>query len=354
MPGPRLPLTTRYQIAYVAKEKSQRATAKQFNVAPATVAGCVARDKENAGEVVQQDRHRRGRPRKLSERDDRRIKRFTKQNKRLSIKSLAPKLLPLGIDASHNTVRNSLKRTGVKQGTALKKPFLSKDVQRQRREWAERYKDYDFKMGIYVDESKLNGKGSNKVWIWREDKEKYNPDCLLPSFSDDREGVMVWAAIWHGGRSELLQFDCSASTGKNGGVTAQIYCDQVTSGPLRLIWNRARTTWRAYGGQPLILEDGGSAHKGAAAAEARRLKMKFFKHPPYSPDLNPIEPCWAWLKWAIDRQETKPRGPTELFAVAARLWQEMPQAVIDSCIEGLFKRREIVKKRRGLHSDVDI
>jgi hypothetical protein len=34
--------------------------------------------------------------------------------------------------------------------------------------------------------------------------------------------IMVREAVWRGGRSLLVQFDCSESTGKRGGVTAAI------------------------------------------------------------------------------------------------------------------------------------
>ena len=41
---------------------------------------------------------------------------------------------------------------------------------------------------------------------------------------------MLWGAVWHGGRSELVLFDTSQSTGKRGGVTAAIYRNQITRG----------------------------------------------------------------------------------------------------------------------------
>jgi len=50
----------------------------------------------------------------------------------------------------------------------------------------------------------------------------------------------------------------------------------------------------------LVLTDNLSAHKSVAARaaiEARGARLEFL--PPYSPDLNPIEQCWAKVKEAL-------------------------------------------------------
>jgi len=63
----------------------------------------------------------------------------------------------------------------------------------------------------------------------------------------------------------------------------------------------------------LVLLDNLSAHSGERAREfieARGARVEFL--PPYSPDLNPIEQCWAKIKEAL--RAAKPRTLDELLA----------------------------------------
>ena len=103
------------------------------------------------------------------------------------------------------------------------------------------------------------------------------------------DGIMLFAGIWHGGRTELVSFNTSESTGKRKGVTAAIYCDQITKGPLKTAWNRLNNRWRGYGGAR-ILEDNVGIHKSPInRLQGLRQGFKYMDHPPYLPDLNPIE-----------------------------------------------------------------
>lgn len=70
----------------------------------------------------------------------------------------------------------------------------------------------------------------------------------------------------------------------------------------------------------IVLADNLSAHKGTmarTAIEARGARLEFL--PPYSPDFNPIEKCWAKVKQA-------------LRAAKARTWDELVVAVRDALL----------------------
>jgi protein-L-isoaspartate O-methyltransferase len=69
----------------------------------------------------------------------------------------------------------------------------------------------------------MDRQGSGDIWISREHHEAIVPEALLPNLIQGGGMIMVWGAVWHGGRSQLVRFDCSESTGERGGVTAVIY-----------------------------------------------------------------------------------------------------------------------------------
>lgn len=52
-------------------------------------------------------------------------------------------------------------------------------------------------------------------------------------------------------------------------------------------------------GKVVVLWDGGSNHKGPAIRKflARNGRLRLERLPAYSPDLNPVEAVWSWLKY---------------------------------------------------------
>jgi hypothetical protein len=151
------------------------------------------------------------------------VKRLTKQARRSTPMQLQPALSEMDINVSSNTIRSSWKRTGIDKHKAKKKPLLTARHRQLRCQWARRYKDWDFRRGIYCDEAPIDREGSGDIWISREHHEANVSEALLPNLIQGGGMIMVWGAVWHGGRSQLVRFDCSESTGKRGGVTAVIY-----------------------------------------------------------------------------------------------------------------------------------
>ena len=52
-------------------------------------------------------------------------------------------------------------------------------------------------------------------------------------------------------------------------------------------------------GKVVVIWDGGSNHKGPVIRKflKRNRRLELVRLPAYSPDLNPMEVVWSWLKW---------------------------------------------------------
>lgn len=52
-------------------------------------------------------------------------------------------------------------------------------------------------------------------------------------------------------------------------------------------------------GKVVVIWDGGSNHKGPVIRKflSRNRRLSLVRLPAYSPDLNPVEFVWSWLKW---------------------------------------------------------
>jgi transposase len=60
------------------------------------------------------------------------------------------------------------------------------------------------------------------------------------------------------------------------------------------------------------MEDGAKVHKGKARLPRLNKGIRGFKWPPSSPDLNPIEKVWRWMKHKITMLPNPPTSIPEL------------------------------------------
>jgi hypothetical protein len=68
---------------------------------------------------------------------------------------------------------------------------------------------------------------------------------------------------------------------------------------------------------------------------------------PYSPDLNPIEHVWAYVKAILAKMCPQPTSKDALFEAAQQIWDEMPQEVIDNIVDSMGKRISDVFAAKG-------
>ena len=125
------------------------------------------------------------------------------------------------------------------------------------------------------------------------------------------------------------------------------YRNQITCGPLEAAWKEVNTLWRGYGNNR-ILEDNVKVHTGAVnrAAGAKR-RFSYLDHPPYSPDLNPIEYAWSLLKRELATLDNRPRTEDALSAEAQRIWTALDQDKLDNMVDSMEGRLQMVVDGAG-------
>ena len=55
-------------------------------------------------------------------------------------------------------------------------------------------------------------------------------------------------------------------------------------------------------------------------------------HPSISPDMNPIEKCWRYVKQALHRRERQPTNEAEMEQAVREEWDAIPQDWINQLI----------------------
>jgi hypothetical protein len=140
---------------------------------------------------------RSGRPPALTERQKRLLVREVMKDRRAPLGEIT---VNSGLEIPNSTARDYLHDAGISSYVAAKKPFISDENQRRRLAWCKERVEWDVlpEWGsiIWSDESSVEiGKSSRRELVWRKAGERYNRDCLRPTFKSGRKSVMVWGCF---------------------------------------------------------------------------------------------------------------------------------------------------------------
>ena len=144
---------------------------------------------------------------------------------------------------------------------------------------------------------------------------------------------MVWGAISSLGPLVLRRIQ--------GRMTAQTY--------LQILRDEVQPFFTAHP-DFIYQQDNATPHKA-------RVTMRWFEEeaievlewPPCSPDLNPIENCWSYIKIKLDREII--HGQENVLHAAQRHFTEMTPEFIANLINWMQNRCRQVINRNGLHAD---
>ena len=194
------------------------------NVHPSTILR-LKRKYDETGTV--QNKLLKGRPRLLTERDERKIVRKIMVNECSTAVDIQKSLkVNEKIEVNANTIRRTLKRNGLSSRVKRKKPLLSKTHWKKRLEFATKYKNWtveDWKKVIWSDESKFQIFGSDgKKYCWKRDGELLNDRHVKSTVKFDGGSIFVWGCFTYLGVGYLTRIE----GGLDGDLYRQILDDE--------------------------------------------------------------------------------------------------------------------------------
>ena len=289
-------------------------------------------------------KQRSGCPLTLTAREKRHLEIYLRTNKSTRRSNLTQLKKVLNLDVHETTIRRALNDLGYNHRIARHCPFLNKRDRERRLQFAKEHAHWtveDWGRVLFNDEMgvKLFMERNTRDYIWRKEGEEFHPDCINYKKHPQGTGLMFWGVFRKGKIGPCVFFNLE----KGQKVNSVLYRDQVLLGPLKYFWEESFLDVH----EPIVMEDNAPVHKGVYVATRKQLGMVALAHPPNSPDLNPIEHVWAYIKDIIAKDYSEVSSEKEMKKIVRKLWEEFPSDKWDHLIESMPDRMQRVIKARG-------
>lgn len=275
----------------------------------------------------------------------------TKEGRRSSWHTLAAISLALiGVTFSWATIRNAFYRRGYRRYHARLKPPISETNRRKRLQWAYEHVNWtmdDWRRVLWTDETWVTGGHHRRVWVTRKKGEEWNPTCIVEKHQR-KNGWLFWGCF------SGLRLDGSLKgpgffwEKEWGSIDEETYRQHTV--PLIEGW--IRWAKNALGVDLLFMQDGAPAHKAQGTLQDLRDRgIQTIWWPPYSPDLNPVETVWNWMKDYIEDKYGLIEKPShnQLRQWTKEAWDAVPDEFLEDLLASMPTRCQAVIEANGMH-----
>lgn len=289
---------------------------------------------------------RSGRPRVMTSQQEEALVEYvtsSKDGRRASFLLLSTTLFSSQFGAY--AIRAALRRLGFYRRVARRKPPISEANRIKRLAWAQEHLHWtveDWRKVLWTDETWVTGGHHRKLYVTRRHGEEWDPTCVIERhqrkrgwmfwgcFSGDRKGPGIfWEKDW-------------------GSVRADTYQEHT----IPIIDGWIRLCRQMYGDNLILMQDGAPAHNAESTRQElndRSVQLIFW--PPFSPDLNPIETCWNWMKDYIQELAGIQENPSYdvLRRWVKEAWDALPEDFLYSLLSTMPARCQAVIDANGMH-----
>lgn len=247
----------------------------------------------------------------------------------------------LGFTVGEYCIRHTLRKLGYHRCVAWPKPPISEKNRLLRLEWSHEHRDWtpsQWAQELWSGETWVSPGRHTKTWVTRKPGEELDPACIVEK--DQRKaGWMFWGCF----SGQAGKGPCVFWEKEWGSVNATSYCERVV--PLVDDWIRL------HPGHRFMQDTALAYHSKLTAADFNERGVEDSSWPPYSPDLNPIETVWNWMKnWIQDNYSQEHMSYDMLRRVVRESWEAVPGWYLNDLVASMPARCEAVIAADGMHT----
>lgn len=327
-------VSTRALIVHMFKEgKSYSDIATLVNCSKKKVYTAVQHyKKHNTTENVS----RKKKARKTSSREDALIIREAKKFPHKTAREIRVEIFGVAESApSVDTVKRRLREAGLPSRVARKKPLLSSNNRKKRLEFARRYRDWtvqQWKNVLFSDETKINRVSSDgRRYVRRPKNQPFNPKYTIPTLKHGGGSIMVWGSMsWKGP---------GAIHWVKERMDRFVYTNILENVMLPYAEENLSVLWTYQ-------QDNDPKHTAAYTKKwFQDNYVTVLDWPSCSPDLNPIEHMWGYIKRKVGSEKID--NFADLYEKIQQIWYSTPKSFCEKLITSMPRRLEEVIKNNG-------
>ncbi len=239
---------------------------------------------------------------------------------------------------SAGTIRSRLREQGLRSRKMRKRPKLSPAHVAWREKWAMQrvhWRVQQWRRIIFTDESRFHlFRNDGRIRVWRMPRQEILQQHVQ-STQQQGPSLHVWAGITLTDKTELVVL--------NNNVTGARYAELLETHLLPF----ASRTFGSVANW-MLQDDNAAPHRAAVVTRLKEhLGIRTLRWPSRSPDMNPIEHVWDYLKRQVQQRCPPPQTMRELQESVIEVWEQTPQDFLRRLILGMPRRIGALLHARG-------
>ena len=322
-------------IAWSQEKVTQADIAMRLNVGERSIGRLIARHKEDTGEPIPRRKKGSGRPKKITESEIKKIKKLIENNPMLTSKEIKTKLK---LEISLRSIRRILLETlQLKSYVAAKKPLLTKSMKQKRVKFAEKYVKWTPQMWrkcIFTDESSFEtsiGCGFRRVR--RKKGQNRYQEKFTKKTTKHPPSIMIWGCISAQGPGEICLLK------PNIRMDSKMYVKVLKKSLLPSMVSLKSN---------YMFQDKATVHTSKMTTlYLKKSRIQTVTLPGSSPDINPIENCFSFVKSKLEKEDTS--NLPKLRKCIRSKWKKLDRKYLEKlCLSMPRRLREVLKQKGGM------
>jgi transposase len=214
------------------------------------------------------------------------------------------------------------RQLGYQAKFSKQKPILSEANKLKRLSFARKNVKQRWRNHVFIDETDFQLYSNKQLfWVFRREKFFHRRPRHSPSLK-----VICGISIY-------------------GQVFFRMYSGTINSGKLKILLGQVKRLVKKHFPNPIMVLDNATPHKSKETTKWIGKHFRTLYLPPQSPELNPIETIFAYMKNKIRKEN--PKSLKKLLLLVKKCWRTIPKIFIKRTIAHTSKLCKLIMKHKG-------